>query len=117
MLKAAGFHKAVVPTRSRLIEVPEIRQGGGQIAQHRAVRILCRERGERLPMCWFLQTVALLKQVAGGNEFTAMIVCHCAQPPPVQDCGGIAAFFADSLLPFRKWQRKPVLGTDQVVPP
>ena len=42
MLKAAGFDKALVRPRSCLIEVPEIRQGVGQIPQRRAVRILGR---------------------------------------------------------------------------
>jgi hypothetical protein len=59
---------------------------------------------------------ALLEQFAGSNEITAMIICHCAHPPRVQDCGGIAAFIADLLHPFCKRQRKPVLRTDQVVP-
>ena len=62
----------------------------------------------------FLQ--ALLEQIAGSNEFTAMIVCHCTHPPCQQDCGGIAAFIADLLHPFHKRQRKSVLGTDQVLP-
>jgi hypothetical protein len=42
-----------------------------------------------------LQALALLEQVAGGNEFAEIKMCYSAPEPPVQDCGGLVALIAN----------------------
>ena len=87
------------------------------ISQASTVAILWRQREVCLPMRRFLQSLTLLEQVAGSNEFAEIMMCYSAQEPAVQDRGDLVAFIADLLHPFRQRQRKPVLGANQAVRP